>query len=201
MLFHPYTFRSRWCGAYLQSKGFKVIPTVYWGQPQSYWYCFDGIETGSVVALSTLGVKKEKNFFLQGYNEMLRRIKPKAIICYCEPFKEMEGNIITVDYAQANNLSIPKKSYYFKQTYGYIWQEQPNNILPQIDTTGKDFYIKKNSGYVITTGFGGGGGSSKFKSPKSGSGKKKANNVPSWAKGNRPYKNENGKEFAKRLLD
>jgi hypothetical protein len=57
------TFRSRWCGAYLQSKGFTVIPTVYWGQPQSYWYCFDGIEKNSVVALSTLGVKKKRIFF------------------------------------------------------------------------------------------------------------------------------------------
>ena len=57
------TFRSRWCGAYLQSKGFTVIHTVSWGWPQSYWYCFDGIEKGSTVALSTLGVKKEKGLF------------------------------------------------------------------------------------------------------------------------------------------
>lgn len=25
------TFRSRWCGAYLQSKGLTVIPTISWG--------------------------------------------------------------------------------------------------------------------------------------------------------------------------
>ena len=92
------TFRSRWCGAYLQSKGFKVIPTVSWGLPQSYWYCFDGIEKGSVVAVSTLGVRKEKDFFLQGYSELLRRLKPKAVICYNTPFDEMGGNIITVNY-------------------------------------------------------------------------------------------------------
>ena len=105
------TFRSRWCGAYLQSKGLKVIPTVSWGLPQSYWYCFDGIEKGSVVAVSTLGVKKEKDFFMQGYNEMLRRIEPNAIICYCEPFEEMEGNIIKIDYAETNRL-LQKKSFY-----------------------------------------------------------------------------------------
>ena len=98
------TFRSRWCGAYLQSKGFKVIPTVSWGLPQSYWYCFDGIEKGSVVAVSTLGVRKEKDFFLQGYSEMLRRLKPKAVICYNTPFDEMGGNIITVSYEETNNI-------------------------------------------------------------------------------------------------
>ena len=40
-----------------------------------------------------------------------------------------------------------------------------------------------------------------YKTPKPGSGKEKATDVPSWAKGNRPYKGENGKEFAKRLFD
>ena len=40
-----------------------------------------------------------------------------------------------------------------------------------------------------------------FKKPISGSGKEKATDVPSWAKGNRPYKNENGKAFASRLMD
>lgn len=41
----------------------------------------------------------------------------------------------------------------------------------------------------------------KFKKPKKGSGKEKANDVPSWARGKRPYEGESGKEFAKRILD
>ena len=43
-----------------------------------------------------------------------------------------------------------------------------------------------------------------FKKPKSGSGKEKASDVPSWARNNpngRPYQSENGKEFAKRMMD
>ena len=191
------TFRSRWCGAYLQSKGFTVIPTVYWGQPQSYMYCFDGIEKGSVVALSTLGVKKEKDFFLQGYNEMLRRIEPSAIICYCEPFPEMKGNIIRIDYAQTNNLSQGKTFH------GYADNSCFKMMPAQFPETRQEVnsrYMIGTGGYSIPKGFGGGGGSG-FKSPKSGSGKEKADDVPSWAKGNRPYKNENGKQFAKRLCD
>lgn len=35
---------SRWVGAYWQSQGLKVIPTVTWSTPSSYDYCFDGIE-------------------------------------------------------------------------------------------------------------------------------------------------------------
>ena len=40
-----------------------------------------------------------------------------------------------------------------------------------------------------------------YKQPKSGSGKEKANNPPGWAKAERPYKNENGKAFAKRMME
>ena len=104
------TFRSRWCGAYLQTKGIKVIPTVSWGEPNTFWFCFDGIPKGSIVAVSTIGVRKEKSLFMQGYEEMMRKIKPKAVICYGEPFEEIKGKIITVDYAQTNNY---KKHYTF----------------------------------------------------------------------------------------
>lgn len=145
------TFRSRWCGAYLQSKGLKVIPTVSWGKPESYWYCFDGIEKGSVVAVSTLGVKKEKDFFLMGYNEMLRRIEPKIVICYCSPFSEMKGKIISVDYAETNNMTPHKKSC----------MDNPK------EQSALGFgYIKKSFGYIISDkGCGGGGGSGRPKFP------------------------------------
>ena len=35
---------------------------------------------------------------MKGYNETLKRIEPSKIICYSEPFPEMRGNIIYVDY-------------------------------------------------------------------------------------------------------
>jgi hypothetical protein len=41
-----------------------------------------------------------------------------------------------------------------------------------------------------------------YKEPVSGAtGKEAASDVPSWAKGNRPYVGESGKDFARRLLD
>lgn len=116
------TFRSRWCGAYFQSKGINVIPTVLWGLPQSYWYCFDGIEKGSIVAVSTIGVRKEKDFFMQGFNEMLKRIHPSTVICYGKAFDEMKGNIIEVSYEETNNLKSTHSItslYYVKKTYFY----------------------------------------------------------------------------------
>lgn len=44
----------------------------------------------------------QKEFFMKSYNEMLNRIEPQKIICYSEPFEEMQGDIIYVDYELSN---------------------------------------------------------------------------------------------------
>jgi len=98
------TFRNRWVGAYLADKGIRVIPTISWGLENTFDFCFNGIEKGSTVAVSTYmssahgNRADQKDFFMAGYNEMLKRIEPETIICYHYPFPEMEGNILFVDY-------------------------------------------------------------------------------------------------------
>jgi len=89
-------FKNRWCGAYWQKQGKLVIPTVCCAGEDSYDFCFDGIEVGSVVAISTYCREEYKNEFMKSYNKMLEIIKPSAIICYGEPFKEMTGNIKSI---------------------------------------------------------------------------------------------------------
>ena len=101
-------FRNRWCGAYWASKGIRVVPSVNWGDESTFDFCFDGIEKGSVVAVSTYMAsehdhrKDQKDWFLAGYNEMLRRIEPEKIICYNTPFPEMQGDIVYVDYERSS---------------------------------------------------------------------------------------------------
>lgn len=98
------TFRNRWVGKYLQAQGLRVIPTVSWGLENTFDFCFNGIEKGSTVAVSTYMASAhgnradQKDFFMAGYNEMLRQIEPEMIICYHYPFPEMQGNILFVDY-------------------------------------------------------------------------------------------------------
>ena len=95
---------SRWCCAYWQSKGKIVFPTVSWGSVESFDYCFDAIEEGSIVVVGMIGAKRNNRFkFMLGYNEMLKRIKPTFIICIGEPFPEMKGNIIKISYAEVRN--------------------------------------------------------------------------------------------------
>ena len=117
-------FKNRWCGAYWQSKGLKVIPTVSWGDERSFEFCFDGIEEGSVVAVSTYYRENCEADFMLGYNEMLKRIKPSIVICYDEPFKAMTGNVVEflpTTYEWTKNLN-------WKDQIQFKWEKQHRNV-------------------------------------------------------------------------
>lgn len=155
------TFGSRWCGAFLQENGVKVIPTLAWGGPETFWFCFDGIEKNSIVAISTVGVKKEKDLFMQGYKEMLRRLKPSKIICYGTPLEEMKGDIIEVDYAKTNNYEkgFSENSNYIKKVTGCVASfdikgmggaSVSKNVLPKNDAQIKHIF-RDRKGHISDT--------------------------------------------------
>lgn len=96
--------KNRWVGAYWQNKGLTVVPTISWSNSRSFEFCFDGVELGAVVAVGMIGCKNSHIGFMRGYNEMLRRIQPEAIIVFGTPFPEMEGNILPVDYLSSRKV-------------------------------------------------------------------------------------------------
>lgn len=96
--------KNRWVGAYWQSKGLTVVPTVSWGLAQSFDFCFEGVEQNATVAIGMIGCKRSKLHFMRGYNAMLEKIEPSKIICFGTPFSEMDGNIIAVDYAESKKV-------------------------------------------------------------------------------------------------
>ena len=78
-------YRSRLVGQYYQSKGIKVIPTISWAEKETFKFCFKGIPKGSIVSISTIGVKQDKNalkIWRKGVDEMIKQIEPKAILVY-----------------------------------------------------------------------------------------------------------------------
>ena len=87
-------YRNRWCGAFWQSRGVRVIPTVGWSDERSYSFCFLGIEPGSTVAVSSVGLgdprgtrgatDEERVLFRAGFAEMLDRISPRLVLLYGE---------------------------------------------------------------------------------------------------------------------
>lgn len=96
--------KNRWCGCYWQEQGLTVIPTISWSTPRSYEFCFDGVEKNSIIAIGMIGCKQNKKEFLRGYDYMLSKIEPEAIICFGTPFDEMRGNIIPVDYRSSRKM-------------------------------------------------------------------------------------------------
>ncbi len=97
-------YRRQWCGAYWQSLGIDIIPDVVWGDKETFEFCFDGIPKNSTVAVSTVGVKRDPDWngknstlFIDGYNEMIKRLNPKTVILYGDIIDGIEGdNIINV---------------------------------------------------------------------------------------------------------
>lgn len=96
--------KNRWVGAYWQSNGLTVIPTISWSTPRSFDFCFDGVEQNAVVAVSTLGCRRSKVSFLRGYEAMLNKLEPQTIICFGEPLPGMDGNIVFVDYRASRKV-------------------------------------------------------------------------------------------------
>ena len=76
-------YRKHWLGAYWQSKGITVIPTICWSDERSFDWCFDGEPEKSAVAVSSVGTqmeRKAKSLFLLGYEQMISRLQPQMVL-------------------------------------------------------------------------------------------------------------------------
>lgn len=94
-------YRSRLIGQYYQSQGIKVIPTLSWAEEETFEFCFEGIPKGSIVSISTIGVKKNKEalkIWRAGVDELIRRIEPSTILIYGGKLDYDYGNIEVIYY-------------------------------------------------------------------------------------------------------
>ena len=90
-------YRSRLIGQYYQEQGIKVIPTLSWAEKETFQFSFDGIPKGSIVSISTIGVKRNKEaleIWKNGVDELIKRIKPSTILIY--------GGKLDYDYGSIN---------------------------------------------------------------------------------------------------
>lgn len=94
-------YRSRLIGQFYQSQGIKVIPTLSWAEEETFEFCFEGIPKGSIVSISTIGVKKNKEalkIWKTGVDELIRRIEPSTILIYGGKLEYDYGNIKVIYY-------------------------------------------------------------------------------------------------------
>ena len=106
-------YRRNWCGAFWSQYGIDVIPDVVWGDEQSYGYCFEGLPKRSVVAVSSVGVRRDRDWngkdgdlFRAGWNEMLTRLEPTKILYYGDMIDGLEGDLIHIPsfYAERRGM-------------------------------------------------------------------------------------------------
>lgn len=95
-------YRKQWLGAYWQEHGVRVIPTISWSDERSFAWCFDGCPVGGTVAISSQGTQADSQsraLFLLGFDQMIARLQPSAIIFYGyipEECREFKVDIIPV---------------------------------------------------------------------------------------------------------
>lgn len=97
-------FRSRLIGQMMQDAGIAVIPTVSWAEAATFDFCFDGIEKGSVVSISTVGVKNDPQaleIWKAGTRELIKRKKPSCILVYGGQVDFDYGNTEVIYFANA----------------------------------------------------------------------------------------------------
>ncbi len=78
-------YRGRAVGRIWQDMGLAVVPTLTWGEPGTYAFCFEGVPKGSAVALSTVGLmdcEEGRELFRRGAAEATRRLRPSVVLAY-----------------------------------------------------------------------------------------------------------------------
>ncbi len=110
------TYRSRFIGAYYQQHGIKVIPTISWAEAETYDFCFSGIPEGSIVSVSTVGVREDKAalaIWRADMDAMIKRIKPSHILVY--------GGALDYDYGKI-------KVTYFENEVTSAWKKRREEV-------------------------------------------------------------------------
>lgn len=80
------TYRMRAFGYWLGINGIPVINNVRWGTPETFNYCFDGVEKNSIIAIGTCGGSprrlRDRNRFDRGVDELVKQLRPHTIVVY-----------------------------------------------------------------------------------------------------------------------
>lgn len=100
-------YRRHLIGAWMQSIGCKVYPTILWSDESSYDFCFDGEPHRSTVCVSSVGTQNNseaRRLFIKGYEKMMEVLEPETILFYGKIPNECTGNIIYIEPTQYKKL-------------------------------------------------------------------------------------------------
>lgn len=125
-------YRMAFLSAFYEREGLKVLPSVTWGEPDTYDWCFDWIPKRSAVVVSTVGCMQNKKAsveFLKGYEKMLEICQPYQVIIYDHMTEDVER--MYPEYVRVPDLmELRKQTALWKQpkNWGMIL-ESPTKML------------------------------------------------------------------------
>ena len=93
-------YRKHLLGAWMQSIGCRVYPTITWSDERSLEWCFDGEPYRATVCVSNVGMQKNeenRRLFLVGYERMMEVLEPETILFYGKVPNECYGNIVPIE--------------------------------------------------------------------------------------------------------
>jgi len=94
-------YQNRVVTAAWQQQGLQVIPSVSWGNAESFEFCFDGLPQNSILSLGGLGNAHHKSMtelWEYGVQLTIERLHPTALIIYGAP----------------KQLDLPVETHYFE---------------------------------------------------------------------------------------
>jgi len=101
------TYRNRALAYWLQNNGVKIIPSVNWSGVSCFDFCFEGIEQGCHVAITSNGcIKNSRNraIYKEGVAALMQTLAPRGIIHYCTapesiwlPYKNQLSNMLVIE--------------------------------------------------------------------------------------------------------
>lgn len=100
------SYRSKALASYWQRCGIDVIPTLCWSDERSYDFAFSGIPERSTVAVSTVGVarnKEARRLFEQGLREAIARLMPQCIVWH--------GKLLELDMLGTKVVNYPSDNH------------------------------------------------------------------------------------------
>lgn len=93
-------YRKHWVGAFLQSNGVTVIPTIRASRDERSlkWY-LDGEPQEGIVLMSSMWTSQEDSleYFKKEYNKMVKTLNPCKIFLYGNEVEGLKGNIEHID--------------------------------------------------------------------------------------------------------
>ena len=85
-------YRARWLCRELQDMGVAVVPSVTWGDPDTFDFAFLGLPRGTPVAVTSVGRARAREAYDLGYRAMVAAVAPRRVfVCGSRLPPELEA--------------------------------------------------------------------------------------------------------------